>query len=168
MAERLPGILLKDVELQWAYLREPRIEEDKAKYSADLCNLSKKQANELHKAGLEIRNGDELDKPKPEKGLFITARTGIQPKIVDRDLVRLDGDEVPLVGNGSKANVFVRPWAWPEKYQTSGRSGMSAGLEQVQLLKVVPYENKEEDVFEVEEKYKDADADAEVRVDAPF
>ena len=166
MAERLPGILLKDVELQWAYLREPKIEEDKAKYSADLCNLSKKQANELHKAGLEIRNGDELDKPKPEKGLFITAKTGIQPKIVDRDLVRLDGDEVPLVGNGSKANVFLRPWAWPEKYQTSGRSGMSAGLEQVQLLKVVPYENKEEDVFEVEDKYKGEDA--EVRVDAPF
>lgn len=166
MAERLPGILLKDVELQWAYLREPRIEEDKAKYSADLCNLSKKQANELHKAGLEIRNGADLKKSKPEKGLFITAKTGIQPKIVDGDLMRLDGDEVPLVGNGSKANVFVRPWAWPDKYQTEGRAGISAGLEQVQLLKVVPYEKKEENVFEVEDKYKGEDA--EVRADAPF
>lgn len=160
MSDKQQGILLKEVQLYWASLKEPKVEEGRAKYVADITNLTREQAMQLHEAGVEVRKGEDLKTPQPDKGLFVTARSGIQPRIVNALNQKLDGDAVPEVGNGTLANVFIRPYEWDYK----GKSGVSAGLNGVQILKLVQYET-EADVFSEEPAFASAANEAD---DVPF
>lgn len=162
MSENKKGILLKKVQLYWASIREPKKNDDgKAKYLADVCNLTKDQARALHDAGVEVKQGEKLNTPQPEKGLFITARSGLQPRVVDGDNRKLDGEEVPEIGNETLANVYIKPYEW----EYMGKSGVSPGLNGIQILKLVTYES-DADVFGPEPEF--AQSSVEETDDVPF
>lgn len=162
MSENKKGILLRKVQLYWASIREPKKnDEGKSKYIADVCNLDKKQAKALHDAGVEVKRGDKLKTPQPEKGLFITARSGLQPRVVDVHNQKLDGEEVPEIGNETLANVYIKPYEW----EYMGKSGVSPGLNGIQILELVTYES-DADVFGPEPEY--ATASVEETDDVPF
>ena len=156
------GILLSEVKLMWASLKEPRQDDDSPpKFQADCCKLTDEQAEELSAAGIEVRDGNLLKTPQPEKGFFITAKSGLRPRVVDAMKVAYDPDDIPLIGNGTLADVFVRPYDW--KYKA--RSGTSAGLQAVQILELVDYNT---DPFEVKEKYAGNAQPAVTSSGAPF
>jgi len=56
-----------------------------------------------------------------------------------------------LIGNGSKAKVAFSCWGWEDKF---GRKGVSLSLEAVQILDLVPYQQRDPaDAFEKENGY---------------
>lgn len=160
--EKPKSILLREVKLYWASVKEPKLEEGKAKYLADICCLSKEQATELHNAGLSIRKGAELSTPQPEKGLFVTGKSGIQPKVKNASNQTLAGDAIPDIGNGTLANVIIKPYPWTYK----GKSGMGAGLNGIQVLDLVEY-SKDDDLFTEEPDYVKPGVET-VEDDVPF
>ena len=156
------GILLSEVKLMWASLKEPRQDDDSPpKFQTDCCKLTDEQVEELSAAGIEVRDGNLLKTPQPEKGFFITAKSGLRPRVVDSKKAAYDPENIPMVGNGTLANVFVRPFDW--KYKT--RSGTSAGLQAVQILELVEYDT---DPFVVEDKYAGNAQPAVTGDGAPF
>ena len=156
------GILLSGVKLMWASLREPRQDDDSPpKFQTDCCQLTDEHVEALGDAGVEVRDGNLLKTPQPEKGFFITAKSGLRPRVVAPMKAAYDPENIPLVGNGTLANVFVRPFDW--KYKQ--RSGTSAGLQAVQILKLVEYDT---DPFEIEEKYAGNAQPAVTGDGAPF
>lgn len=160
--EKPKSILLREVKLYWASIKEPKNIDGKLKYLADITNLTKEQATELHNAGLKIRKGEELETPQPEKGLFITSKSGIQPKVKNASNQTLAGDAIPDIGNGTVANVIVKPYPWT--YQ--GKSGMGAGLNGIQVLDLVEF-SKDDDLFTEEPDYVKPGVET-VEDDVPF
>ena len=74
------------------------------------------------------------------------------PKVVDSQLNPITNT---LVGNGSKIKVSYRPFEW----NFGGRSGVSAGLNSVQVLELVEYNpDGVGSEFMVEEGYVDDNA----------
>ena len=160
--EKPKSILLREVKLYWASIKEPKNIDGKLKYLADITNLTKEQATELHNAGLKIRKGEELETPQPEKGLFITGKSGIQPRVKNASNQTLAGDAIPDIGNGTVANVIVKPYPWT--YQ--GKSGMGAGLNGIQVLDLVEF-SKDDDLSTEEPDYVKPGVET-VEDDVPF
>lgn len=162
--EESKGIVLREVKLYWAKIREPRVEKDKTKYTVEVCCLTREQATALHNAGVTVRKGAELKNPQPEKELFITATSTFQPRVVDASNRKLEGDEIPLMGNGTLANVLIGPYNWVY----DGNTGTSAGVNAIQILDLVEY-NDFDDVFEAEPKFQKASAETiGAEDDVPF
>lgn len=154
MAEnKYENILLNEVKLYWTWLQEPRqMDDGKHKFVAEIGNLTSEQANALHEVGISVRDGKEQKTPQPEKGLFIGSKSVKQPKVVDASAKRLDGEDIPKIGNGTLANVMIRPYEWGP---ISGRSGVSAGLNGVQILELVELtESESGEMFTPVDKYK--------------
>ena len=153
--ERLPKVMLREVELYWTWLAEPRQQQDgKYKYESELCNLSKEQAKALHEIGLKVHKGKDLKKPQPEKGNFLKVKTQVQPKVLDEHAEEMKADDIPRIGNGTKASVLITPF----NHEMNG-GGTSSWLEKVQILELVPLGlgSEEEDdpdlQFKAEDKY---------------
>ena len=120
-----------EAEVQWAFFNKKN--EMSGKYQVDLTNLSENAVKALTDAGLEPRNRED----KPEKGWFITAKSNYEIKPVDKN-----GDEITdVVGNGSKAIAFIKPYEWSWK----NKKGVSPSLVKIVIndLKVYSAENAE-------------------------
>jgi len=98
------------------------------------------QVEAIEKTGVSVRQ----DANKPEKGFFVTCKSTnyeITPydsngEVIGRDI---------KVGNGSKANIMVKPYSWKSP---TGQSGMSLGIAKLvvtDLNAYVPEEVVEED-----------------------
>ncbi len=150
---KLPKRMLREVKLYWSWLREPReVEEGKHRFVAELTNLTKEQAKDLHGIGMSVKKGKDQSTPQPEKNTFISVWSNKQPRVCDASENYYQPDEIPKVGNGTLANVVISPWEW----ERSGKSGTSAFIEKVQILDLIERDLDEDDEslkFGKEEKY---------------
>lgn len=119
--------------LEWAHLTPGKPNEMSGKYQCDVCQLSDDDVKKLEAAGLEVRDG--ADKGKPEKGHYVTPKAGkpLTSGLVDSKCNPFDGAE--RIGNGTRANVAVRPF----KYTYKGKSGIGCGLQAVQITELIEY-----------------------------
>jgi hypothetical protein len=124
----------------WASLSQ--VNSMSGKYQMDIGRLDADSIKALIAAGVTIRTDMKTNEGEPGwKGQFITAKSETAVKVVDAR-----GSPLPDkigIGNGSLVNVAVRPYEWLFK----GKAGISAGLQKVQVIKLVAYQP--EDDFEV-------------------
>lgn len=106
---------LNDVELMWPFLYERN--KLSGKYQVDLVNLNKEQVEAIEKTGV-------LVKQKEDKGFYVTCKSSnyeITPYDKNGEVI---GSGVK-VGNGSRADLVVKPYSWKSP---TGQSGMSLGI----------------------------------------
>jgi|TARA_R110000787_G_scaffold240714_2_gene346895 hypothetical protein len=127
---------------QWASVFD--VNEMSGKYQVDICNLDKDTVKDLEKRGLTVKKGQDN---KKEYGSYITAKSSkYAPKVLDNMAQPMDGSV--LIGNGSKIKASINPYSWTFK----GKSGISAALNKMMVLKLVAYAgNGNDDVLEPEE-----------------
>ena len=123
---------LSDVELYWANLYTRNKLSNK--YQVDLVNLTEDQIKLIEEAGVSVRSKDD------ERGFFVTCKSS-NYEIIPHDK---NGDTIGpdiLVGNGSRANVMVKPYGWTNP---QGKKGLSLGISKLvvtDLKQYVPEDN---------------------------
>jgi hypothetical protein len=125
----------QDIELYWPSLYE--INPTSKKYQVDLVNLNAKQIEKLEGLGIEVKSKDD------ERGFFVTCKSNYE--IVPYDT---NGDALARsikVGNGSRGDVLVKPYAWKGP---TGNKGVSLGVTKLVVTDLNKYvkEESEEDV----------------------
>jgi hypothetical protein len=124
---------LEDIELMWPFLYERN--KLSGKYQVDIVNLDADQVDAIEKTGVTVRQ----DANKPEKGFFITCKS----KNYEITPYDKNGDVIPSsikVGNGSKASLMVKPYAWKSP---TGQSGMSLSIAKLVVTDLNKYEAPE-------------------------
>lgn len=124
-------VIVKDVELCWAFLAEPNTKGDYAsgKYQVDLI-ISEDQKHLLETLKFSPK---QKIKDLGEGRFGVTLKSTVAPRIVDNDKMPLDKDLVSKIGNGTIANVKV------VAYETRG--SIFLGLSDIRIKKLVKYEN---------------------------
>ena len=125
----------QDIELFWPSLYE--VNPTSNKDQVDLVNLSPKQVDKLESLGIEVKSKDD------ERGFFVTCKSKYE--IVPYDS---NGDALERnikVGNGSRASVMVKPYAWKGP---TGNKGVSLGVSKLVVTDLKKYvqEDSDEDV----------------------
>lgn len=126
----------QDVELFWPSLYE--VNPTSNKYQVDIVNLNAKQVEKLESLGIDVRSKDD------ERGFFVTCKSKYE--IVPYDPSGEALERSIKVGNGSRGNVMVSPYAWKGP---TGNKGVSLGVKKLvvtELNKYVESEDKYEDV----------------------
>ena len=127
---------LTDVELFWPNLYERNKLSNK--FQVDLSNLTEEQIGQIEQAGVAVRTKED------ERGFFITCKSKnyeITPYDKNGDVISRD----ILVGNGTRADVMVKPFSWKSP---TGQSGMSLGIAKLvvtELNQYVPEEAVQEE-----------------------
>jgi hypothetical protein len=117
---------LDNVELMWPFLYERN--KLSGKYQVDLVNLSDDQVELIEKTGVSVRQ-------KEDKGFYITCKSKnyeITPYDKNGDVISSD----IKVGNGSKATIMLKPYAWKSP---TGTSGMSLGISKLVITDLNAY-----------------------------
>ena len=132
---------LNKVKVMWASLH--RVNVESGKYQLDAINLSEADVKMLEAEGVEVRDA-KIPSKTPEateahktRGRWITLKSNyaLKPEcLVGPDKKPLE--EGTEVGNESICNVICNAYDW--KYNK--KKGTSAGLQAVQVLKLVPFE----------------------------
>lgn len=125
------NIILSEMELKWVKLDKPS--EMSSKYQVDLVNLDDATVKLLKKADLKVKDGMDKKEPDPSIGKYITASATRPVPVIDGK--RNAMSELDNIGNGSTANVIIRPYNWTFK----GKSGVGCGLQAVQVTKLKEY-----------------------------
>ena len=125
-----------EAELMWPFLG--RRNDMSNKYQVDLANLDKAAIKTLEGIGVTIRK-DEPKEGKPDRGMFITAKSEYPIKVVFANGVEVV--ESTVVGNHTKAKVKVNAYDWKFK----GNSGRSLGATKLQVTELVKYELTDDD-----------------------
>ena len=157
-------MILKNVEVFWAKLDPSQpdmgFSGDKPQWNMQLRTRSKEQSQEWKKLGLNPKVEDDED------GIFykVNVRKDAKKKdgtdqkpvpVVGPDLMPIE--DVTSIGNGTMANVKLRSFEW--KFQ--GKEGVGVRLDAVQVVKLVEYKAKGNDLgFEaLEDAPFEADSD---------
>ena len=119
----------------WAYTKQPDTKFE-ACWRITLL-LSDSEAKKLKDVGLKVkRNDDDIFEYKFKRN--VDKRKGGEvigknppPRVVDAGKNIFDG----IIGNGSIVNVQFMPYSWDFK----GKAGMSADLQAIQIVDLVPY-----------------------------
>ena len=129
----------------WASLQSPNTKFEPS-WQIEVCNLDAENKAIAEKDNLTIKYDDV-------KGDYVSIKrkdgNNNQPPIV------VDAQKRPmldLIANGSKVNVLYSTFEW--KY--AGKQGVSADLKKVQVVELIPYEEKE-DFDEIPDGYTSAD-----------
>jgi hypothetical protein len=107
---------LTDVELFWPQLYERN--KLSGKFQVDLSNLTADQIEAIEKNGVTVRSKED------ERNFFVTCKSKnyeIKPYDKNGDVITPD----VKVGNGSRANVMVKPYSWKSP---TGQSGISLSI----------------------------------------
>lgn len=129
---------LENVELFWPALYERN--KLSGKFQVDLANLTEDQVSKIETAGVNVRSKDD------ERGFFVTCKSKnyeITPYDTNGDVI---GKDV-LVGNGSRADIMVKPYSWKSP---TGQSGVSLGIAKLvvtDLNRYVPEEAEAEETL---------------------
>ena len=143
MSEQHQNIRLDGVELQWAKLNEPS--DLSNKYTVNVIKLTDAQVKELKSAGLTVKHGKDKEKPDPEIGNYIAPSAQNPVTVVDSMKKSIEGDELGKIGNGTIANVIVRPYDWTFK----NKKGVGCGLQGLQITELKEYRGAT-DMFEAQ------------------
>ena len=125
----------EDIELYWPSLYT--VNPTSNKFQVDLVNLNAKQVEKLEGLGVEVKSKDD------ERGFSITCKSNYE--IVPYDS---NGDALERnikVGNGSRASVMVKPYAWKGP---TGNKGVSIGISKLVITDLKKYVQKEPDADE--------------------
>jgi len=126
-------IKLENVELFWPNLFE--VNKLSQKFQVDLSNLTEDQIEKIESTGVQIKSKDD------DRGFFVTCKSKYEITPYDKN-----GDALSrsvLVGNGSRADIMCKPYAWKGP---TGNSGVSLGIVKMvvtDLNQYVPEENAE-------------------------
>jgi len=131
MSEENKNIVINGVKIMWAKLAEPS--EMSGKYQVDLVELDAAAVKILTKAGITVKEGKDKKRPAPEIGKYVVASATRPVPVVDSK--RNAMSEVSGIGNGTTANVIVKPYEWNFK----GKSGTGCGLQAIQINKLKEY-----------------------------
>lgn len=88
------------------------------------------------------------------QGRYIVARSEFPIQVVNGRREKLDDDYIRTIGNGSIANVQVNSYDWTFKK----KSGVSAGLQQVMLLKKEDYAGFKDEFEEEDDELESAES----------
>lgn len=128
---------LENVELYWPFLYERN--QLSQKFQVDLSNLTDDQIAKIEEAGVQIRNKQD------ERNAFVTCKSSkYEIKPYDKN-----GDVIPAdvkVGNGSKANLMVKPYGWKSP---TGQKGISLGIVKMVVTDLNEYKSDGVDVSEL-------------------
>lgn len=80
-------------------------------------------------------DSEEKQEAADEQGTYIVARSEYPIKVVNGKQEELDEEYIRTIGNGSIANIQLNSYDWTFKK----KQGVSAGLQQVMLLKKEDY-----------------------------
>ena len=138
------NIRLDGVELQWAKLHESS--EMSNKYTVNVIKLTDAQVKELKAAGLSVKHGKDKQTPDPEVGNYIAPSAQNPVMVVDSMKKSIEGEELAKVGNGTIANVIIRPYDWTFK----NKKGVGCGLQGIQIVQLKEYHGAA-DMFEAQE-----------------
>ena len=121
----------------WASIQSPNTKFEPT-WQIDVGNLDADNKAIAEKDGLNIKT-DEI------KGDYVTIKRKVKRKDGNDNTapVIVDGNKRPmmdLIGNGSKVNVLYNTYEW--KY--AGKEGVSADLKKVQVVTLIPYEERED------------------------
>ena len=135
----------------WASIQSPNTKFEPT-WQIDVGNLDADNKAIAEKDGLNIKT-DEI------KGEYVTIKRKVKRKDGNDNTppVIVDGQKRPmmgLIGNGSNVNVLYATYEW--KY--AGKEGVSADLKKVQVVDLIPYEERE-DFDVVSDDYASADAE---------
>ena len=127
-----PTVTLKGVELRWAYLGEPNNKGEYAssKYQVDvILNEAQKAVIDTlprsKKQSVVALDGDDAGRYK------VTLKSGIEPRVVNADCIRMTPEELKKVGNGTIANLKVVSY--------SARGQDFIGLGDMRITSLVEY-----------------------------
>lgn len=131
---------------RWAKVFEPS--DLSGKYEVDITHISDADAAKLSAAGIEVK-ADE------DSGNWVKAKadSSYKPKIVTK--ANKDWPDSTLIGNGSLCYFLVNPFEWTFK----GKTGMSLGLNGVQVLEHVAYGGTFNDETASEESFGSVEID---------
>lgn len=122
-------VVIKGVELCWAYLAEPNTKGEYAsgKYQVDVV------INEDQKALLETLQFSPKQKIKDlgEGKFSVTLKSTVKPRVLDKDCMPMSDETVAKIGNGSIANVKV------VAYETRGATFL--GLSDIRVKNLIEY-----------------------------
>ena len=126
---------MQDMELYWPSLYE--VNPTSNKYQVDIVNLNEKQVAKLESLGIEIKTKDD------ERGFLVTCKSKYEIVPYDRN-----GDALERsikVGNGSRADVLVKPYSWKGP---TGNKGVSLGVTKLVVTELNKYvkDDVDEDV----------------------
>lgn len=138
------NIRLDGVELQWAKLHEPS--EMSNKYTVNVIKLTDAQVKGLKAAGLSVKHGKDKQNPDPEVGNYIAPSAQNPVMVVDSMKKSIEGEDLAKIGNGTIANVIIRPYDWTFK----NKKGVGCGLQGVQIVNLKEYRGAA-DMFETQE-----------------
>lgn len=145
MAEKThENIRLNGVKIQWAKLAQPS--EMSGKYQVDIIGLTDEQVDQLKAAGCSVKNGADRKKPDPALGNYVTPSATQPVTVVDSMRKQLEAEELERIGNGTIANVIVKPYDWTFK----NKKGIGVGLQAVQIVELKEYRGAV-DMFDAEE-----------------
>lgn len=135
------SVLLKDVELRWAFLAEPQTRGEFAsnKYQVDVV-FGKEQA----KIVKELKNSRQTIKDLGDGLYSITLKSNRKPQVVDKKKHVLSDEDLKSIGNGTKAIVKASQYK-------GYKDAIFLGLAAVMITDLV--------------EYAGADAFAEIEVD---
>ena len=125
MTTKVENIRITGVKIMWAKLGTPS--EMSNKYQVDLVELDEDTVKTLEKAGINVRDGADKKHPAPEIGKYVVASATRPVPVIDAKRNAIH--ELDSIGNGSIANVVVKPYDWTFK----GKSGVGCGLQAVQF-----------------------------------
>jgi hypothetical protein len=128
--------------LFWAKVHKPEknLETGKDEFKVDVSITNKEKLKELKDLGIPIHNKDAEQKAKgrPIQGNFIRLKSQFKPDVVDAQLNSIPADT--LLGNGTKAIVKTSTYTY--KPRQKEQSGVGLNLQVIQVVELVPYENK--------------------------
>lgn len=143
----LKSIVLKDVELRWAFLAAPQTRGEYAsnKYQVDVLMDEKnmKQIKELINSRQKIKKVDDK--------YSVTLKSSRQPKVVGPDKHVLSVEELKAIGNGTTAHVKVN------QYQ-GYKDQIFLGLKAIMIKDLVSYSGGD-DFEEIDDSSDDTSSD---------
>tara|TARA_R110000803_G_scaffold199619_4_gene263729 strand:+ start:3387 stop:3848 length:462 start_codon:yes stop_codon:yes gene_type:complete len=133
----------------WASLQSPNTKFEPS-WQIEVCNLDAENKAIAEKDNLTIKYDDV-------KGDYVSIKRKVKRKDGNNNQppIVVDAQKRPmldLIANGSKVNVLYSTFEW--KY--AGKQGVSADLKKVQVVELIPYEEKE-DFDEIPDGYTSAD-----------
>jgi hypothetical protein len=129
----------------WAHVNETN--GLSGKYQLDISQLENEAVEKCLEVGFNVANkGDD-------RGNYVTVKSSYPPRLVDAKKNPLAAGT--MIGNGSVVKVIVNSY----DYNFKGKKGVGAGFKAVQVIDLVNYVSKEDDLFDTESGYVSKDGD---------
>ena len=103
----LEKIILKDVEIRWAHLKEPATRGEYASNKYEVTVIMDKAEAEK----VKLLANPAQDIKKTEEGMYsIVLRSSIKPKVLNKDKTVVSDDVLGTIGNGTIAHVCAKQY----------------------------------------------------------